>query len=249
MAQYFAYDYHGAPFVLFGTGHIVILLVIVLINIAMLGFRKTSERIRKTVRWSMVIVLCLDVLSWQLWNVYWGHWSLQMTLPLHLCSIMVLLAVLMLIFKNQRIYEFVYFLGIGGAFQALLTPPVGIYGFPHFRVIETFIAHGLLLTSAVYMTTVEGFRPTWRSLLRVMVGVNIYMVLVGLLNYAIGSNYLFIAYKPSTASLLDLLPAWPWYILWMEIIGLGMALILYLPFAIKDWRRKAGADRELNPQG
>lgn len=234
MVQYFAYDYHGAPFVLFGTWHIVALLVIVLINLAMLGFRKASERTRWIVRWSMAIVLCLDDFSWQVWNACWGHWSFQTMLPLHLCSMMMILALFILIFKNYRIYEFVYFLGIGGAFQALMTPPVGIYGFPHFRFIQTLIAHGLLLTSAVYMTTVEGFRPTWRSLLRVAIGVNMYMVLVGMINWAIGSNYLFIAHKPVTASMLDLLPAWPWYIIWMEIIGLGMCLILYLPFAIKD---------------
>ena len=239
MAQYFAYDYHGAPFVLFGTWHVVALLVIVLINLAMLGFRKASERTRRTVRWSMVILLLLDDASWQVWNVYWGHWSIQTMLPLHLCSMMMVLAWFMLIFKNYRIYEFVYFLGIAGAFQALMTPPVGIYGFPHFRFIQTMIAHGLLLTSAVYMTTVEGFRPTWRSLLRVAVGVNIYIVLVGIINRAFGSNYLFIAHKPATASVLDLLPAWPWYIIWMEIIGLGMCLILYMPFAIQDGHVKA----------
>lgn len=239
MAQYFAYDYHGAPFVLFGTWHVVALLVIVLINLAMLSFRKASERTRRTVRWSMVILLLLDDASWQVWNVYWGHWSIQTMLPLHLCSMMMVLAWFMLIFKNYRIYEFVYFLGIAGAFQALMTPPVGIYGFPHFRFIQTILAHGLLLTSAVYMTTVEGFRPTWRSLLRVAVGVNIYIVLVGIINRAFGSNYLFIAHKPATASVLDLLPAWPWYIIWMEIIGLGMCLILYMPFAIQDGHVKA----------
>jgi len=49
-------------------------------------------------------------------------------------------------------------------------------------------------------------------------------------------------HKPPTASLLDLLPPWPWYILWMEAIGLVvMCLILYLPFAVKDWRAKARA--------
>jgi hypothetical integral membrane protein (TIGR02206 family) len=239
MVQFFSYDYHGALFVLFGTWHIVALLVIAMINFALLGFRKASERARCAVRWSMAIGLCLVDASWQVWNAYWGHWSFQTMLPLHLCSMMMILTLLMLTLKSYRIYEFVYFLGIGGAFQALMTPPLGIYGFPHFRFFQTLIAHGLLLTSALYMTTVEGFRPTWRSMPRVAIGINIYLLLVGIINWAIGSNYLFIAYKPASASLLDLLPAWPWYIIWMEIIGLGMGLVLYLPFAIKDGHAKA----------
>ena len=242
MAQYFAFDYQGSPFVLFGTWHILALLGICVVTLAMLGFRKAAENTRRTVRWGMAIFLFLDDASWQIWIVYWGHWSIQTMLPLHLCSIMMALACFMLLFKSYPLYEFVYFLGIAGAFQALITPPIGIYGFPHFRFIQTFISHGLLLTSAIYMTSVEGFRPTWKSLLRVAIGVNIYMGMVGLINWAIGSNYLFIAHKPATASMLDLLPAWPWYILWIEIIGLGMCLILYLPFAVKDGRIKTEVD-------
>ena len=238
MTQFFAYDYHGAPFVFFGTWHIVALMAIGLINFAMLGFRKTAEATRRAVRWSMVVLICLCEGSWELWNAYWGHWSIQTMLPLHLCNMMMLLACFMLIFKNYRIYEFVYPLGISAAISALLTPNAGIYGFPHFWIIETLIAHGLLLTSAVYMTTVEGFRPTLRSLGRVAVGANVYLVLIGVINQIIGSNYLYLTHKPDTPSLLSLLPPWPWYILWAEIIGLGICLILYLPFVVLDGRHK-----------
>jgi hypothetical integral membrane protein (TIGR02206 family) len=89
------------------------------------------------------------------------------------------------------------------------------------------------------MTTVEGFRPTWKSLGRVFIGMNIYMLIIFFINQAIGSNYMYVAHKPETASLLDVMPAWPWYILWLEAIGLLNCLILYIPFMIKDWRMKA----------
>jgi hypothetical integral membrane protein (TIGR02206 family) len=238
VSQYFAYDYHGAPFVLFGMWHIVALLVIVLINCAMVGFRKSSEKTRQTVRWTMAIVLWLDEASWHIWNAYWGHWNVQIMLPLHLCSVLIWLAGFMLIFKNYRIYEFAYFLGIGGALQALLTPDAGIYGFPHYRIFQTLISHGMLITSAVYMTTVEGFRPTWKSILRVAVVANVYMVIIYFVNIALGSNYMMINGKPATASLLDLLPPWPTYIIFLELIGLLTSLLLYIPFIIKDWRAK-----------
>ncbi len=50
------------------------------------------------------------------------------------------------------------------------------------------------------------------------------------------SNYLFIAHKPETASLMDVLPAWPWYIPFLELIGAGFCLLLYVPFALRDLR-------------
>ena len=135
-------------------------------------------------------------------------------------------------------------LGIGGAIQALLTPDLGIYGFPHFRFFQTFLSHGLIVTSGIYMTVVEGFRPTWKSILRVTIWMNIYVVIVYFINIAIGSNYLMINYKPNTPSLLDLLPDWPLYVLYMEIIGFVTCLLLYLPFAIRDWRDKYRTDKD-----
>jgi len=58
------------------------------------------------------------------------------------------------------------------------------------------------------------------------------------LNSAIGSNFLFINHKPPTASLLDALPEWPIYILYMEGLGVVTFLILYIPFIIKDLRNR-----------
>jgi hypothetical integral membrane protein (TIGR02206 family) len=239
MSQYFTYDYSGNPFILFGTWHLVALAIIVLINFAMLSFRKSSEKTRLTVRWIMAIVLWLDEASWHIWNIYWGHWSVQTMLPLHVCSVMVWLAGFMLIFKLRPIYEFAYFIGIGGALQALLTPDAGIYGFPHFRVIQTMISHGILITATIYMTTVEGFRPTWKSFWRVLIGVNIYAVLIYPINLLLGADYLFINGKPATASLLDALPPWPYYLIYMEALLVVVFLLLYLPFIIRDWRAKS----------
>jgi hypothetical integral membrane protein (TIGR02206 family) len=140
----------------------------------------------------------------------------------------------MLITGNDLIYEFSYFLGIAGATQALLTPDAGIYGFPHFRFLQSIISHGSIVTAAIYMTAVEGYRPYWRSLLRMAVWGNIYMVVIGLVNWVLGSNYLFIAHKPETASLIDVLGPWPWYILSLEALAAVLFLLLYLPYAISD---------------
>jgi len=159
-------------------------------------------------------------------------------LPLHLCSVFVFLSAFMLYRRNSTIYEYAYFLGIGGAVQAVLTPDLGMYDFPHFRYFQTFISHGLIVSAAVYMTVVERMRPTWKSFLRVLVWTNVYMLFVGLVNALIGSNYMFIAHPPETASLIDLLGPWPWYLLSLEAIGFVLFFILYLPFAIGDMRRQ-----------
>jgi len=239
MDQFFAKDFTGGEFVFMGTAHLIVLVSIVFLNIYLLRYRTKNEENRRKVRWTMAIVLWINEVGWQLWNASIGQWNLQTMLPFHVCSALVWLGGVMLVSKNYRIYEFTYFMGIAGALQALLTPDLGIYGFPHYRFFQTFVSHGLIVTSAIYMTTIEGFRPTGKSLGRVFIGMNIYLLVIFFVNQAIGSNYMYVAHKPETASLLDVMPAWPWYIIWLEVIGLLNCLLLYIPFMIKDWRLKA----------
>lgn len=238
MDQFFAANYAGPAFELFGTAHIGALLVVALLNLFLIRYRNSTELTKGALRWLMALILLANESAWHYWNYVFGRWTIQTMLPLHLCSLLVWTGAFMLITKSYRIYEFMYFMGIGGAIQALATPGLGEYGFPHFLFFQWFISHGLIITSAIYMTVVAGLRPTWKSIVRVAVWMNIYVVIIYFVNITIGSNYLMINGKPSTPSLLDLLPDWPLYILYMEAIGVITCLVLYLPFAIKDWRSR-----------
>jgi hypothetical integral membrane protein (TIGR02206 family) len=244
MTQFFASDYSGPAFEFFGAAHVGALAFLLLLNLFLFGFKNASETTKGKVRWTLALILWGNEIAWHAWNYIVGQWTIQTMLPLHLCSLLVWTGALMLVTKNYRIYEFMYFAGIGGAIQVLITPDLGIYGFPHFRFFQTFISHGLIVTSAIYMTVVEGFRPAWKSLLRVALWLNLYMIPVYFINNAIGSNYLMINGKPATPSLLDLLPDWPLYILYMELIGIVIFLLLYLPFAVRDWRVKLAANKD-----
>ncbi len=236
MTQFFAADYQGPAFKFLGTAHLAALAFLVLLNLYLIGFRNSSDGTKAALRWILALILIINEVAWHYWNYVVGTWTVQTMLPLQLCSVFVWIGAWMLMTKSYRIYEFVYFMGIAGAIQALATPGLGNFNFPHFMYFQYFISHGLIITSAIYMTVVEGFRPTWKSMIRVAVWMNVYVVIVYFINNYIGSNYLFLNYKPSTPSLLDLLPPWPIYIAYMELIGVISMLLLYLPFVIKDWR-------------
>ena len=240
MEKYFDLNYTGTPFELFGAQHLTVLAIITLFCFSYLYFRNIwGEKERRIIRWVFAIAIVLNETSLHIWSIYWGIWNVQTMLPLHMCSVLIWSSAYMLITKNYTLYEMVYFIGLGGAMQAVLTPAdAAAYNFPHFRIMQTFIAHGLLINIAIYMTVVEGFRPTLQSFKKVFIWTNIYMVIIFFLNLAIGSNYLFIAYKPNFPTLLDMLAPWPWYIPELEVIGFSIFFILYIPFLIKDWRTK-----------
>ena len=236
MERYFALVYDGTPFQLFGTEHLIALAIIMLCCLSYLYFRTIwGEKERKIVRWAFAIAIVVNETALHIWSAYWGIWNIQTMLPLHMCSVIIWASAYMLVTKNYTIYELVYFVGLGGAMQAVLTPAdAAAYNFPHFRIMQTFIAHGLLINIAIYMTVVEGFRPTLQSLKRVFIWTNVYMVIIFFVNLAIGSNYLYIAHKPSFPTLIDLLAPWPWYIIELEAIGFAIFFVLYIPFLISD---------------
>ena len=244
LTTFFTADYQGPAFEFLGTAHLATLGILVLLNLFLLRFKHASDGTKETIRWLLAFILIINEFAWHYWNYVNGLWTIQTMLPLHLCSVLVWAGALMLITKNYSIYEFMYLMGIAGAIQALLTPDLGIYGFPHFRFFQTFISHGLIVTSAIYMTAVEGFRPTWKSILRVAFWMNVYALAIYFVNSYIGSNYLMINHKPELPSLLDLLPPWPIYILYMELIGVISMLVLYLPFAINDLRNRYLLNRD-----
>lgn len=244
MINFFAADYQGPAFEMFGRTHWAAVGALVLLNLFLLRVRNSSAGTKARVRWLLASILMVNEAAWHYWNYVYGRWTIQTMLPLHLCSLLVWTGAFMLITKNYRVYEFMYFMGIAGAIQALATPGIGVYGFPHFFFFQYFLSHGLIVTAAIYMTVVERFRPTLKSILRVFLWMNIYAVIVYFINAVIGSNYLMINYKPDTPSLLDLLPEWPIYVLYMELIGIISVLVLYFPFAVKDLRDRYFMNRD-----
>ena len=244
MIDFFAENFQGRAFEYFGSLHLAALGFFVLLNLSLLRFRNAADGTKTAVRWLLALILLGNEIAWHYWNFLYGKWTIQTMLPLHLCSLLVWTGAFMLLTKSYRVYEFMYFMGIGGAIQALATPGLGIYNFPHFVFFQYFLSHGLIITSAIFMTVVEGFRPTLKSIPRVFIWMNLYALIIYFVNSAIGSNYLMINYKPDTPSLLDLLPEWPLYILYMELIGIITVLLLYSPFAAKDLRDRYLMNRD-----
>ncbi|MEF3305498.1 YwaF family protein [Paenibacillus sp. GYB003] len=228
------FDAEGADaFVAYSPSHVAALVAFAFSVALLYAFRsrlRGSERARY-VRYALAAVLAASELALNAWYVAERVYDPKDTLPLELCTISLYLCVFMLLFRSLALFRIVYFTGIGGALQALLTPVLA-YDFPHFRYVEFFVAHIAIIVSVLYMTWVERFRPTLKSVFTTLGYLNIALVFVFVVNSVTGGNYMFVARKPDTASLLDYLGPYPWYLLSMEAVALVLFLALYLPFAL-----------------
>jgi hypothetical integral membrane protein (TIGR02206 family) len=231
MASYFAFDYAGGAFELFGPAHLVTLAVIAALTVwlARAG-RAASDEGRRTMRRTIAVALLVNEASWHAWNLAHGAWDPGHMLPLHVCSVMVWLAVAVLWVGYRPFYAPVYFLGVAGALQALITPDAGIYGFPHFRFLQTMIAHGGLVAAGIWVVTAERYSPSARDGVRVLAALNVYALAVYFVNGWIGSNYLYVNAKPDSASIIDAMPGWPWYVPILELLAVAIFVLLLLPF-------------------
>jgi hypothetical integral membrane protein (TIGR02206 family) len=237
MIDTFALTYTGAPFSLFGTAHIVALLIVLGASVltAVLFSGRDRPRLREGFRYGLIGLHAINLISWNWWQAAVGIWSPAFSLPLQICTLSGWLCILLLRNKNALLYQVLYFWGFAGAGHALFTPDLGGYGFPHYCFWVFFSAHGAIIVTVIFVTCAEGLRLRWSSIWKAALLTNALMLLVAPVNLLTGGNYLFIARKPDFPSALDYLDPWPWYILGLQCIGIISFGLCYLPFAINDW--------------
>lgn len=187
------------------------------------------ERLRqpsanRAARRSLAALLAGSEAALQISYAIGGGWDVY-SLPFELCSITLWLSAVLLLTGNRKLYEVSFFLGTLGATQALLTPNLSAT-FPEFGYFHFFIAHIAIVAANVYMTVVERLRPTFASVLRALAWLHVLAIPAALANLAFGTNFMYLARKPNTASLLDLLGPWPWYLLQLEVVAFLLCLAL-----------------------
>ena len=227
---------------IFSESHIYALVLISFVLTLVLWYAKYCNEMARVnrLRTGLANFIILVEISWHVWAVTVGVWHDNHALPLHLCSIGAILSIFMLLKRNYSIFEVLYFWGIAGAVQALLTPDLRGYNFPHFHYLWYFTSHGMVILAVLWMLIVERVRPTWHSLRKTILITSLYALVVYPANIVTGGNYMLLMNKPDVPTLADFLDVWPGYLFWLIVVALLVATMCYLPFAIADSRAKLG---------
>ena len=120
---------------------------------------------------------------------------------------------------------------LAGTLQALLTPDLPQH-FPSYPYFQYYIAHGGVVASALLLVVGLRIHPRPGSLLRMAAVTLAYVALVGVVDAITGADYMYLRAKPPSATLLDVLGPWPWYLLGATAIGLVLFAVLDAPFRI-----------------
>ncbi len=236
---FFAPTFTAEPLLFLSPQHLWALTLLLVVLVAALTVSRDlcSLNTRSRARIGLGVVMIGIEISWHVWALRVGVWYVNYALPLHLCSMAALLAIVMLLRRSRPLFELLYYWAFAGTTQALLTPDLRGFNFPHFHYFWYFCSHGAVILGVLWMMRVERFRPSWRSCWRAALITNLYAAAVYPLNLVTGGNYLMLMQKPAVPSIVDWLGPWPGYLVWIELIGLALFAACYAPFALAKSHR------------
>ncbi len=230
-----------APFHAYGPSHLSVLAASFVALILLTLLRRFCLPMAVGLERALGVLL---LLSWPM--AAFSHWRLGTLtwttggLPFHFCDVAAIAGGITLLTRNRLTAEIVYFFGLAGTLQGLITPNLQV-DFPDPRFFSFFFVHGGVVVTALHVVTSMRLPPRDWAVPRMVALTLGYAAVVGLINAALGSNFGFLCEKPQQASLMDALGPWPWYIGSMVLLcGLFYSL-LYAPFFIARQVRRRGA--------
>ncbi|MGI8820079.1 MAG: TIGR02206 family membrane protein [Chthoniobacterales bacterium] len=169
----------------------------------------------------------------------WGDLTWEATLPMQMCDWAMAVIIVTLLTANRRWFEVAYFWGIGGTLQAVLTPNLR-FGFPDLRFLSFFVAHCGIILGVLFLMLTRRLRPYPLSILRAFAWSEAYFLVAMMVDHFTGVNYGFLLHKPEAFSLLSFLSdSRPMYLLQMQGLALLFFVLLYLPFGLNDFVKRA----------
>jgi hypothetical integral membrane protein (TIGR02206 family) len=227
---------HAADFEALGTSHQVAVLVLLTgaVALAVVGRRRRErdpgDRLGK--------VLAIAIVAVPLTGVFFllGQVSLRQTLPVQLCDLAWLTAAYALWTHHRWAAGLTYYWGLTLTTQAVATPDLAT-PFPEPVFLLYWAMHIGTVWAAVHLTWGRGITPDWRSYRIAMATTAAWAACVFALNHGLDTNYGYLNAKPASASILDLLGPWPWYVAAeAAIIAAAWALFTW-PWVTHDRRR------------
>lgn len=234
-------------FEIFSTSHLIAALIVFGI-ITLIIYNSATIRESKyfnVLRISLGVAVLVQELILNIYRIAMGEWMISTSLPLQLCGLGVITSGVVMLTKSKKLFYNTFFIMMIGATLAIITPGIEKeLGFPHFRFFQFFVSHGLILINFSFILFVFDYQKDfkYRLVLNNFVTLVFLAAFMFLVNLITGGNYMYLMAKPPGDTAFDLFGEHPWYLVNIFIFGIPFFFhLFYLPFFIRDFRRKRRA--------
>ncbi|MFP7296719.1 TIGR02206 family membrane protein [Neobacillus niacini] len=221
-------------FTFFSTTHVVTLLLFFLACFLFVYFRTKLKLYQQFLKWSLFTALILCEVSMHLWLILTKQWEVG-DLPLQLCSLSTFLSLYLFLKKNQKVFNLLFFIGLIPPILSMVTPDI-VYQFPHFRFLKYFLHHSAIPLAVLYFILFEGYRVPRKAIFTGFITLNIIAIPIFFLNIWLDTNFFFLASPSETETLLSFFGSGIMYYINLEIVGLLVFIITYVPMGILQKR-------------
>lgn len=223
----------AARFEAYGASHVAALAfcVVGVLLIVALGRRVRGA----TANRAFAIAILLVTIPLQVLQLLPDEWNPRTSLPFQLCDLAWMFAVHALWTRSRLSATVTYLWGVTLTTQGMLTPDLAS-DFPEPRYLMFWGMHVLIVWAAFHLVFGLRLWPTWATYRRTVAITAAWAAAVMVYNAIADTNYGYLNGKPDSASALDLLGPWPFYVL-VEIV------VIVAVWAALTWplvRRRAG---------
>lgn len=197
------------------------------VGIVVLGRWVRGRPVERQVSRGFAIVLAVFTIPLQIRQWLPGEFDINTSVPLQICDLGWMVAVHALWTKEPRTSAVLYYWGLTLTVQAVATPTLGS-DFPDLDFIKFWGMHLMTIWAALYLTFGLRVRPGWRGFRFTVLWSLAWAAATMTFNAFAGTNYGYLARKPSVATPLDLFGPWPIYVVVLfAVVLVGWALITW----------------------
>ena len=227
---------------LFGARHIIMLVVAISLAIILsIVFRKKSNKTKNILMTILVSVLLFFEIASRVVNLiietdYSWQNIFKIILPLHICSVAVVLIIIGFFSKNKTLINFSTIIGILATVAFLLYPAVGINKtYISFTCLYSITSHVTGFVVSILLINLGYAKFEFKDIWKVFLGFAIMFSWGALVDFAIlpGSDYMYLRNDP-----LELNLNFPYHIIYVIILAVYITAFYLVSWIIQRCKNK-----------
>jgi len=235
MKDFFSHTY-GIKFIPFSNLHIflIILTVLPVLYIYFSQNKLKNHTSKKYMAKIFAFILLLNQFIFTVGYIWSGHFDIARDLPLHYCYVTGYLYIYMLLFNKKNMYNWLYYSVFMCTTASIIWMDIG-NSYDRFIFYKFFLGHSGLFIMNIYCFYILNYPVNKTGALIAWVYSNILFIVMYIYNNIFNTNY--IMSKTLPAFIYD---TYPWVkiidqpIVWLELAGLLILLISYIPVYYKN---------------
>lgn len=175
--------------------HIIIMALVFSLAVVVWIKRNYFEK-HDILRKPLAVALLLQFTILYAWYFFGGYTGIRESLPLYNCRFAIICCTFALLSKNKLLQLITCYWGLSGGILAVLLPSMDPFSWPHYTQISFLVGHLALLSSVIYIITIDKPEFNQLTLKKMLLFTTGYHTIVAMVDYALSTNYCFLRNFP-----------------------------------------------------